>query len=136
MDRARDALAWLQHKRADVIVSDSMPQMEGLQLMRDVRALPGETMRPTPAIAWTAFAREEDRQRAIASGDHLPRRDVVTVELVGNQPRALTSRGISSATSKGSVGLARNTCTGRGEPKIELGRQRACPAQGGYQDGR
>jgi len=64
-----DALMWLEHKRADVIVSDlSMPKPDGLQLMRDIRALPGEAIEPTPAIALTAYAREEDRQRAVASG--------------------------------------------------------------------
>ena len=69
MDNARDALAWLEHKQADVIVSDlSMPDMDGLQLMREVRTLPAEAIRPTPAIALTAFARDEDRQRALASG--------------------------------------------------------------------
>jgi len=60
-DNARDALAWLEHKQADVIVSDlSMPDMDGLQLMREVRTLPAEAIRPTPAIALTAFARDED----------------------------------------------------------------------------
>ena len=66
---AQDAFAWLEHKRADVIVSDlSMPRMDGLELMRRVRALPAQTHHPTPAIALTGFARDEDRKRAEAVG--------------------------------------------------------------------
>ena len=68
-DNARDALAWLEQKRPDVIVSDlSMEEMDGLQLMREVRALPREALQPTPASALSAFARDEDRRRAGASG--------------------------------------------------------------------
>ena len=70
-----NAWAWLGRKPADVIVSDlSMPQpfnLDGLEpiLIRDFRAAPREVTRPTPAIALSAYTREENRQQALASSD-------------------------------------------------------------------
>ena len=64
-----EALTVLAQRRVDVIISDlSMPGMDGLEFMRRVRALPGQDSRPTPAIAFTGFAGDEDRQRAEESG--------------------------------------------------------------------
>ena len=64
---AQDALQWLAQARADVLVSDiAMPGMDGYELLGRVRALPhGHDL---PAIAMTAFARPEDRARALAAG--------------------------------------------------------------------
>ena len=45
-----------------------MPGANGYELIRCVRALPAEAGGRMPAIALTAFARAEDRQRAIAAG--------------------------------------------------------------------
>jgi CheY-like chemotaxis protein len=54
--------------RPDVIVSDiSMPDMDGYELILHMRTL-GWTQ---PAIALTAFAREEDRHRALDAGYQL-----------------------------------------------------------------
>jgi CheY-like chemotaxis protein len=62
----------LQHLEAilpDVIISDiGMPEKNGYQLMQEVRNLPEEKGRAIPAIALTAFARPEDRARAIDAG--------------------------------------------------------------------
>ena len=56
-----DALHVLRSVRADVIVTDlSMPGMDGLQLLQEVRSLPGESDRPTPIIACTAFSHLRD----------------------------------------------------------------------------
>jgi CheY-like chemotaxis protein len=64
---AREALDVLGSVRPDVIVSDiSMPGMTGHELIRQVRALPGEAEHPTPAIALTIFSSE--RAQALASG--------------------------------------------------------------------
>jgi CheY-like chemotaxis protein len=53
----RDALTLLQHVTPHVIVSDiTMPGMTGVDLIRAIRALPGQTERPTPAIAVTAHS--------------------------------------------------------------------------------
>jgi CheY-like chemotaxis protein len=57
-------------RRPDVIVSDvGLPGEDGYVLIRSIRALEHqENLRPVPAIAVTAFARDEDRGRALAAG--------------------------------------------------------------------
>ncbi len=54
--------------KPDLIVSDiGMPVMDGYQLMRTLRA--GESKaEKIPAVALTAFARAEDRKRALLAG--------------------------------------------------------------------
>ncbi len=66
---ARDALAQLQQGTFDVLVSDiGMPGEDGYVLIRQVRAL-GDIMRSgIPALALTAYARAEDRRRALGAG--------------------------------------------------------------------
>lgn len=66
---AEEALAALQQATPQVLVSDiGMPGMDGFELMQRVRrlALPGGAR--LPAVALTAFARAEDRERALAAG--------------------------------------------------------------------
>lgn len=65
----KDALAALEHDRVDLIVSDiGMPEEDGYGLIRRVRALPNQATATTPAVALTAFARNEDRTRALLEG--------------------------------------------------------------------
>jgi PAS domain S-box-containing protein len=53
----------------DVLVSDiGMPEVDGYELLRRVRTLPPEEGGRVPAVALTAFARSEDRTRALLSG--------------------------------------------------------------------
>jgi PAS domain S-box-containing protein len=59
----------------DVVVSDiAMPERDGLDLIRAIRALP-PPVGQVPAIALTAYARAEDVQHALAAGftTHLPK---------------------------------------------------------------
>jgi PAS domain S-box-containing protein len=65
---AEDALAILHGSTPDVVVSDiGMPGIDGYQLMRTLRAQePGN--RRVPALALTAFARPDDRKRAMLAG--------------------------------------------------------------------
>ncbi len=66
---AEEALQLLQQWRPDVLMSDiAMPGEDGYSLINRVRALPPEKGGRTPAAALTAYAREEDRQRALAAG--------------------------------------------------------------------
>jgi CheY-like chemotaxis protein len=66
---AADALRLLADERIDVLLADiSMPETDGYMLLRQVRSHPNETIRQLPAIAVTAHAREEDRQRAEEAG--------------------------------------------------------------------
>jgi PAS domain S-box-containing protein len=83
-------------RRPDVIVADiGMPGEDGYALLTRLRRI--ELERQTarvPAVAVTAFARSEDRQRALTAGfdDHLPKPVdpeqliVVVAQLVANSP--------------------------------------------------
>lgn len=64
-----EALDQLANFQADVLVCDiGMPTMNGYELIQQIRALPGDQGGKVPAIAVTAFAREEDRQRVLNHG--------------------------------------------------------------------
>jgi CheY-like chemotaxis protein len=66
---ADEALEAIRRDPPDVLVSDiGMPDRDGYQLMRAVRALPAAQGGKIPAIALTAFARSEDRTRALIAG--------------------------------------------------------------------
>lgn len=68
---AQNALARMERESFDVLVSDiSMPGMDGYELMRQVRRTAREA--ELRAVALTAFARPEDRARALDAGfaDH------------------------------------------------------------------
>jgi CheY-like chemotaxis protein len=53
----------------DVLLSDvGMPQMDGLALLRVVRAHPDDRVRRLPAVALTAFALETDVQAGLSAG--------------------------------------------------------------------
>ncbi|MBD2114118.1 MULTISPECIES: PAS domain-containing hybrid sensor histidine kinase/response regulator [Cyanophyceae] len=66
---ASEALAALRTMHADVLISDiGMPEMDGYKLIRRVRALPPDQGGNIPAIALTAYARDEDQRQSLASG--------------------------------------------------------------------
>lgn len=66
---AAEALQQIERHLPAVLVSDiGMPGHDGYHLIREVRRLPPERGGRTPAIALTAFARSEDRTRAMLSG--------------------------------------------------------------------
>ncbi|MES1174752.1 MAG: ATP-binding protein [Myxococcales bacterium] len=69
---AEQALSMIVSECPDVLVSDiGMPGMDGYELMRAVRALPDARSQSVPAVAVTAYARTEDRRRALAEGFQL-----------------------------------------------------------------
>jgi len=69
VNSAGEVLANLESFQPDVLVSDiGMPQMDGFTLIQHIRALPPEKGGQIPAIALTAYARQEDYQQAIANG--------------------------------------------------------------------
>ena len=66
---ATEAFRLLKQVHPDVMVSDiGMPFEDGYELMRKVRALSEENGGKTPAVALTAYARPEDRMRALRAG--------------------------------------------------------------------
>jgi PAS domain S-box-containing protein len=66
---SREALALLEEAPPDVIVSDiGLPEENGYDLIRRVRALAAKNGGEIPAIALTGHARTEDQGRALAAG--------------------------------------------------------------------
>jgi PAS domain S-box-containing protein len=66
---ATAALSSLETERPHAILADvGMPEMDGHELIRRVRANPSPEVREIPAAALTAFARSEDRIKALQSG--------------------------------------------------------------------
>jgi CheY-like chemotaxis protein len=73
---AEEALQSLSRETFDVLISDiGMPQMDGYDLIRQVRKQEAATEKAIPAIALTAYARVQDRMRAILAGysTHVPK---------------------------------------------------------------
>ncbi|HZH91423.1 MAG TPA: ATP-binding protein, partial [Pyrinomonadaceae bacterium] len=72
VSNAADALVQLESWRPDVLISDiEMPGEDGYTLIRKVRSLPPERGGKIPAAALTAYARAEDRMRALLAGFQL-----------------------------------------------------------------
>ncbi|MEO6103315.1 MAG: ATP-binding protein, partial [Pseudoxanthomonas sp.] len=66
---AAEALARFSADRPDAVISDiGMPDCDGYEFIGKVRALPAEVGGKVPAMALTAFARTQDRVRALRSG--------------------------------------------------------------------
>jgi CheY-like chemotaxis protein len=92
-ESAEKGLEMVVRERPDVIISDiGMPDRDGYEFIRDIRKLKGEEGGRTPAIALTAFARSEDRMRALMAGyqAHVakpvePQELIVTVASVGGR---------------------------------------------------
>jgi len=66
---ARQAIAALDQSQPDILICDiGMPEEDGYTLIQKVRARLAHQGGKMPAIALTAYAREEDRYRALAAG--------------------------------------------------------------------
>jgi PAS domain S-box-containing protein len=66
---ATEALEALANMQPDILISDiGMPGEDGYSLIKKVRALPPHSGGRIPAVALTAYARAEDRIKALASG--------------------------------------------------------------------
>jgi CheY-like chemotaxis protein/two-component sensor histidine kinase len=66
-----EALEAVERSRPDVLVSDiSMPESDGYELIRELRQRASGSG-AVPAVALTAYARSQDRERALASGFQL-----------------------------------------------------------------
>jgi CheY-like chemotaxis protein len=72
----REALDRVASRRPDVLVSDiGMPEEDGYSLIRRVRQMPDDAANKLPAIALTAYARQQDAEAALGAGFdyHLPK---------------------------------------------------------------
>jgi signal transduction histidine kinase/AmiR/NasT family two-component response regulator len=91
------ALKLISRTKPDLLISDvGMPGTDGYEFMRRIRLLPKERGGAVPAVALTAYAREQDRKRALRAGYqvHLTKPIEVAelsatlVQLIGNGDRA------------------------------------------------
>ncbi|MBD1915036.1 MULTISPECIES: ATP-binding protein [Cyanophyceae] len=99
---AAAALAALPQLKPDLLLSDiGMPNINGYQLMRQIRTLPPEQGGTLAAIALTAYAGELDQQQALAAGFQLHlAKPVEPKELIG----AIATLGIGHASSAQETG--------------------------------
>ena len=66
---AGEAIQAITKRRPDVLVSDiAMPDVDGYGLIEKVRSLENGRSPNIPAVAITAYAKEEDRERALSAG--------------------------------------------------------------------
>jgi signal transduction histidine kinase/ActR/RegA family two-component response regulator len=66
---AGEAIQAISRRRPDVLVSDiAMPDEDGYGLIEKVRMLENGESQGIPAVAITAYAKEEDRERALSAG--------------------------------------------------------------------
>jgi signal transduction histidine kinase/CheY-like chemotaxis protein len=64
-----EALERFRELRPDLLLSDiGLPEEDGYSLIRRVRAWPAAEGGDVPAVALTAFAKQEDRQKALEAG--------------------------------------------------------------------
>jgi CheY-like chemotaxis protein len=95
---ADEALRMMKTQTPDILLSDiGMPDTDGYDLIRAVRALPAAEGANIAAAALTAFARTQDRTRALLAGfqAHITK-PVDPAELVA-VVAALTRRSVKSA---------------------------------------
>jgi CheY-like chemotaxis protein len=81
---AEEAMTALNANLPDIVISDiGMPLVDGYELIRQIRALPPAQGGKLPAVALTAYARFEDRLKALKAGYqmHVPK-PVELTELV------------------------------------------------------
>ena len=66
---AREALLLLDQSVPDVLIADlGMPEIDGFQLIERVRHHANVRVRALPAAALTAYARSDDRMKALRAG--------------------------------------------------------------------
>jgi PAS domain S-box-containing protein len=69
---AKEALAALDAEAPNVLVADlGMPHMDGFELIARVRSHDNPDVRDVPAAALTAYARSDDRMKALRAGFHI-----------------------------------------------------------------
>jgi signal transduction histidine kinase len=80
----REALGDYRNQKPDLLLSDlGMPFDDGFELIKEIRTLEAQSGKYTPAIALSAFARDEDRTRSLAAGFqlHIPK-PIDPIELI------------------------------------------------------
>jgi signal transduction histidine kinase/CheY-like chemotaxis protein len=93
---AREALQALPRVRPHVVVSDlAMPELDGYDLISEIRQLSADAGGEVPAVAVSAYASYDDRMRALRAGyqEHVPKpveiaHLVATIARLAGEPAA------------------------------------------------
>jgi CheY-like chemotaxis protein len=110
VESAAEALDALRERSPDVLVSDiGLPNEDGYSLITKIRNRPASQGGNVPALAISAYAREEDRMRALAAGFQIhvskpfePAEVVAAVGgLAGRHPARKAGRARSAAAATG-----------------------------------
>jgi hypothetical protein len=99
VDSVREAMAVIATSRPHVLVSDiAMPEEDGYDLISHVQQWEAEQGEKIPAIALTAHAKQEEKQKALAAGFqlHLPK-PVEPAELVAGVARLVGRTSVNPA---------------------------------------
>ncbi len=87
---AREALEMLGRQHVDVVLVDiAMPDADGYWLIERIRSHPSAVVRGLPAVAVTAYVRQEDEQRARLAGFQEHVRKPIDVEALRGAVRRL-----------------------------------------------
>ncbi|MGL5870774.1 MAG: CBS domain-containing protein [Xenococcaceae cyanobacterium] len=69
VESATEALQAIEKERFDLLISDiGMSDLDGFMLLQQIRQMDSNPNANIPAIALTAYAKNEDREKALASG--------------------------------------------------------------------
>lgn len=100
--------------KPDLLISDvGMPETDGYALMREIRALPKERGGQVPAVALTAYAREQDRKRALKAGYQLHLTKPVEVAQLSASVAHLLGKGKPARARLPSSGSRRGASSSR-----------------------
>ena len=99
-ESAQEAVREFTAFRPDLLVCDiGMPGKDGYELIREIRALERDRHK-TPAIALTAFARPEDRDRAMEAGFQLHLSKPVESDTLAQAVASMAQRAIPARLSR------------------------------------
>ncbi len=94
---AAEALQILERQQFDVLLVDiAMPEHDGYELIRTIRAMQRPDIAAIPAAALTAFARDEDRRRSLESGFQLHLSKPIEARSLIEAVAALRSQNLSA----------------------------------------
>jgi CheY-like chemotaxis protein/anti-sigma regulatory factor (Ser/Thr protein kinase) len=101
---AAAALAQITVFEPDILITDlGMPEMDGYALLREVRALTADRESLLPAIALTAYARQEDKKKTLAQGFQKHLSKPLEIEGLVEAIAALTLRSPDNASLSASA---------------------------------
>lgn len=125
VNNGREALSWAEHAASDLLLLDvHMPELDGFQVIQEIRERERSNGKHLPVIALTARSRKEDRERCLAAGmDDFLSKPIQTAELwlainrvvgakAANEPTSaqLIDSRVLLAACDGDAGILKRIC--------------------------